>query len=138
MPTWGLRQREYLIQSRPDNIAASPKTPRSYFTQSYFSHCWHRPLLRAGSRSWRVSPVTGQARAPASQVPAADYTPDIAPSIQSEFRTAVKLFSLIVPAPRSTPDRRLLVSRLLVFSGGLQCNPKPSWATAFLKQNDRR
>ncbi len=44
--------------------------------------------------------------APASPVPADDYTPDIAPSIPNEFRTAVKLFSLIAPAQRSTPDRR--------------------------------
>jgi len=32
-------------------------------------------------------------------------TPDIALSIQSEFRTGVKLSSRIAPAPRSTPDR---------------------------------
>ena len=44
-----------------------------------------------------MSPVTGQARAPASPLPADDYTPDIVPSIPSEFRTAVKLFCLIAP-----------------------------------------
>src|SRR5437899_2644225 len=70
--------------------------------------------------------------------PADDCTPDIARSIQSEFRTAVKLSSRIAPAPRSTPDRRSLVARLLVYADGLPASSRPSWSTDFLKQSERR
>ena len=69
-----------------------------------------------------VSPVTGQVRALNSPVPAEDCTPAIAPSIRNEFRTAVKLFSRIAPAPRSTPDRRSLVAKRLVFADELRAN----------------
>src|SRR5204863_9686035 len=110
----------------------------SYFTQSYFSHCWHPQLPRAGNRSWRVSPVTGQVRARNMPVPADDCDPDIAPSIPSEFRTAVKLSSRIGPAPRSTPDRRSLVAKLLVCADKLRANSRPSWSTDFLKQSEKR
>ena len=40
----------------------------------------------------RVSPVIGQAKALNTPVPVDDCALDIAPSIRSEFRTAVKLF----------------------------------------------
>jgi len=50
-----------------------------------------------------------------TQVPADDYAPDIARSIPSGFRTAVKLFSLIKPAQRSTPGRRSLVAKRPVY-----------------------
>src|SRR2546430_1002504 len=71
-------------------------------------------------------------------VPADDYAPDIAPSIPSGFRTAVKLFSRIGPAPRSTPDRRSLVAKPLVYADELRANSRPSWSTDFLKQSERR
>jgi hypothetical protein len=59
-------------------------------------------------------------------VPADDYAPDIAPSIPSGFRTAVKLSSLIAPAPQSTPDRRSLVAKRPVYVDGLRANLRPS------------
>src|SRR5207342_3904908 len=90
------------------------------------------------SQSWLVSPVTGRLRGRNSPVAADDYTPDIAPSIPSEFPTAAKLSSLIAPAPRSTPDRRLLVAKRLVFADELRANSRPSWSTDFLRQSKRR
>src|SRR5204863_7623631 len=89
-------------------------------------------------RSWRPLPVTGQARARNTPAPADDCAPGIAPSIPTEFRTAVKLSSLIAPAPRSTPDRRLLVAKPLVYADGLRANSWPSLSTDFLKQSERR
>src|SRR4029077_3992248 len=110
----------------------------SHFTQSYFCYRWHRPLLRARSRSWRVSPVIGQVRALNMRVPADDYAPDIARSTPGGFRTAARLSSRIVPAPRSTPDRQSLVAKRLVYADGLRANSRPSWSTDFLKQSERR
>ena len=66
-----------------------------------------------------------------------DCAPDIAPSIPSEFRMAVKLCSRIAPAPRSTPDRRSLVAKPLACADELRANPRPSWSTDFLKQSER-
>jgi hypothetical protein len=67
-----------------------------------------------------------------------DCAPDIARSIQNEFRTAVKWSSLIAPAPRSIPDRRLLIAKPLAHADGLQANAMPSWSTDSLKQSERR
>src|SRR5260370_38546341 len=44
-------------------------------------------------------------------VPADDCAPDIALSIPNEFRTPVRVFSLIGPARRSTPDRRAVAPK---------------------------
>jgi hypothetical protein len=60
------------------------------------------------------------------RVPADDYVPEIAPSIPSGFRTAVKLSSLIKLAPRSTPDRRSLVAKRPVYVDGLRTNSRLS------------
>jgi hypothetical protein len=72
------------------------------------------------------------------QVPVNDYAPDIAPSIRSEFRTAVRLSSLIAPAPQSTPDRQSLVAKRLVYADGLRANSRQLWSTDFLKQSKKR
>jgi hypothetical protein len=72
------------------------------------------------------------------RVPADDYTPNIARSIQNESRTAVKLSSLIAPALRSIPDRRSLAAKPLVYADGLRANSRPLWSTDFLKQSERR
>jgi hypothetical protein len=60
------------------------------------------------------------------RVPADDYAPDIVRSIPSGFRTAVKLFFLIKPAPRSTPDLRSLAAKPLVYVDGLRTNSRLS------------
>ena len=49
-----------------------------------------------------------------------------------------KLSSRIEPAPRSTPDRRSLVAKRLVYADGLRTNSRPSWSTDFLRQSERR
>ena len=71
-------------------------------------------------------------------VPANVYAPDIALSIQSEFRTGVKLSSRIAPAQRSIPDRRSLAAKPLVDADGLRANSMPSWSTDFLKKSTKR
>ena len=59
-------------------------------------------------------------------VPARDCALDIAPSIPSEFRTAVKLSFLIASAPLSIPDPRSLVVKRLVYADELRANSKLS------------
>ncbi len=83
-------------------------------------------------------PLTGQAKAINSRVQANDYAPDIAPSIQSEFRTAAKLSSRIAPVPRSILDLRSLAAKPLVYADGLQANSWQLWSTDFLKQSKKR
>jgi hypothetical protein len=60
------------------------------------------------------------------RVPADDYAPDIARSIPSGFRTAVKLFSLIKPAPQLTPGRQSLVAKRPVYVDELRANSRLS------------
>ena len=83
-------------------------------------------------------PLTGQAKAINTRVPANDYAPDIAPSIQSEFRTAAKLSSRIAPAQRSIPELRSLAAKPLVYADGLRANSRQLWSTDFLKQSKKR
>jgi len=54
------------------------------YTVIFFS-CWHRLLRARRVDSWRVSPVTGQARALNTPVPADDCAPDIALSIRKRI-----------------------------------------------------
>jgi len=83
-------------------------------------------------------PLTGQAKARNTPVPADDYAPDIAPSIQSEFRTAAKLSSRIAPAQRSIPGLRSLAAKPLVYADGLRANSRQLLSTDFLKQSEKR
>ena len=108
-----------------------------FYTVIFFSFLASAAFARGESVLARVTSYWA-GEAPNSPVPADDYTPDIAPSIQSEFRTAVRLFSLTAPAPRSIPDRRSLVAKLLVYADERRANSKPSWSTDFLKQSERR
>ena len=64
--------------------------------------------------------------------------PDIARSIRNEFRTGVKLFSLMASAPRSTPERQWLIAKPLVDVDERRANSRPSWSIDFLKKNEGR
>jgi len=91
------------------------------YTVIFFSLLASAAFARGESILARVTSYW-QARALNTPVPADDCAPDIALSIRNEFRTAVKLFSRIGPVPRSTPDRRSLVAKPLVYADELRAN----------------
>ena len=125
--------------TRDSTTSEQPQnTMKLFYTVIFFSLLASAAFAREESILARVTSYWAGERLANSPAPADDCAPDIAPSIPSEFRTAVKLSSLIVPAPRSTPDRRSLVAKRLVYADELRANSRPSWSTDFLKQSERR